>query len=203
MPLLFNTDRALARIAANTRPSGSRPPEDSRHGRVWRAAELAWSPTPLQLGRRLSGDLPPDDERRGPLERAIEVACVGEPDRLGEALTADAEGWSPTLAFSTRAEAEEALRDQTSALTVTAFEVDRLCWSDPFVFAEWQLEAMQSEPLLIGDDVLIESHNRPIRLAGATVAELRFERISWVHTYFDDASLIEQVVVDAVQTHHY
>lgn len=123
------------------------------------------------------------------------MAVVGGPGPLGEALTEDARGWSPAFSFAARAEAETALRDQVIPVTVLSFDVDALFWADPFAFVEWRLDATVDDPLLVADDVLIEAQGSPLALSGATVAELRGGRIAVVHTYYDDAALIEQIIL--------
>ncbi len=166
--------------------------------RPWRCGQPAMASGPPVLRPEGPGDdqgLAADGPRRGELEHAIEVVVVGGPGSLEDVLTDDAVGWSPTLRFSSRAAAEDALRDRVASLAVLRFRVDRLCWAAPFAFAEWHLEAVQTDPLLVGDDVLIEGTGRHVSLAGASVVELRGDRIAGVRTYFDDASLIEQVVL--------
>ena len=62
------------------------------------------------------------------------------------------------------------------------------------VFAEWVVEADHSGPYVLGDDAVIEPTGRRVKLAGLTVAEFRGEKIRSFRTYFDDLSLIEQLV---------
>ncbi len=121
---------------------------------------------------------------------------VGEPEALPRVLTDDAEGWSPTLAYCTRAEAQTQLLQEPWPLLVVQFRVTSLIWSPPLLFAEWHLDAIQSGPMLVADDILIEATHGTIALAGASVARMRGDRICAIHTYFDDADLIEQLLVD-------
>ncbi len=76
-----------------------------------------------------------------------------------------------------------------------------LRWSEPLIFSEWWLGARQVDPLLIGEDVLIEPTGRVIELVGATIAEVRDDRVVVAHTYFDDASLIEQIILGRPRPH--
>ena len=62
------------------------------------------------------------------------------------------------------------------------------------VFAEWVVEADHTGPYVLGDDAVIEPTGRRVKLAGVTVAEFRGEKIRSFRTYFDDVSLIEQLV---------
>jgi len=56
------------------------------------------------------------------------------------------------------------------------------------------VEADHSGPYVLGDDAVIEPTGRRVKLAGVTVAEFRGEKIRSFRTYFDDLSLIEQLV---------
>ena len=62
------------------------------------------------------------------------------------------------------------------------------------VFAEWVVEADHTGPYVLSDDAVIEPTGRRVKLAGVTVAEFRGEKIRCFRTYFDDLSLIEQLV---------
>lgn len=194
MLTMFNTDRELTRLAA-----------DAAHiVEVTRADEQPWRRT---VPARRHDDLPPafqegdalsSEKRLGRerLELLIEVAVVGDSSRLGEVLTPDAIGWSPTLRFTSRAEAESALNDCDSCLSIPRFSVDRLWWSAFNAFAEWSAEVTQSDPILVGDDVLIDSNQRRVFLVGASVLTLVGDRIAAIRTYFDDATVIEQLLLD-------
>jgi hypothetical protein len=193
MLLLFNADRRLAKLAADAAYIES---VGGVRDRPWRRPDQVRGESATgsdRAGRPARTAI--DAEGCGGLARAIQIAVVGDPEMLPEALTEDAQGWSPTLAFGSRAEAEAALRDHDSSLAILDFQITRLCWSSIVVFAEWYVEATLSVPLLVGDDVLIDASNRHIALCGATVADRRGDLISAVHTYFDDAALIEQVVL--------
>ena len=60
-------------------------------------------------------------------------------------------------------------------------------------FAEWLIEADHTGPLVLGDQV-VEPTGRHVRLPGVTVADFREEKIRSYRTYFDDLSMIEQIV---------
>ena len=60
--------------------------------------------------------------------------------------------------------------------------------------AEWLIEADHTGPLVLGEDAVLEATGRPVQLAGATVADFREGKIRSFRTYFDDVSLIEQLV---------
>ena len=61
-------------------------------------------------------------------------------------------------------------------------------------YAEWLIEADHTGPLVLGEDAELEATGRHVKLAGATVADFRDGKIRSYRTYFDDLSLIEQIV---------
>ena len=61
-------------------------------------------------------------------------------------------------------------------------------------FAEWLIEADHTGPLVLGDDAVLEETGRHVQLPGVTVADFRERKIRSFRTYFDDVSLIEQIV---------
>jgi hypothetical protein len=109
-------------------------------------------------------------------------------------LTLDAECWSPSLTFSSLDGVEVALADGTSSLEVNDFGIDALWWCEPVAIAEWHADAWVPDPVLVCDDLLVESAGREVWVAGATLVALRGDRIAAMHTYFDEAAVIEQVL---------
>ena len=87
------------------------------------------------------------------------------------------------------------LRDHISPLLVVDFAVHRVWWTDPWICSEWDLIAVHAEPFLVADDVLIDVCDEPVRLAGVSVIEVRGDRMATVHTYYDEGSLVEQVIL--------
>ena len=61
-------------------------------------------------------------------------------------------------------------------------------------FAEWLIEADHTGPLVLDDDAVLEATGRHVQLPGVTVADFREGKIRSYRTYFDDLSLIEQIV---------
>ena len=61
-------------------------------------------------------------------------------------------------------------------------------------FAEWVIEADHTGPLVLGEDAVLEATGRHVQLPGVTVADFRDGKIRSFRTYFDDLSLIEQIV---------
>ena len=61
-------------------------------------------------------------------------------------------------------------------------------------FAEWLIDADHTGPLVLGDETVMDATGRHVQLAGVTVADFRDGKIRSFRTYFDDVSLIEQLV---------
>ena len=61
-------------------------------------------------------------------------------------------------------------------------------------FAEWVIEADHTGPMALGEDAVVQATGRHVRMAGVTVADFRGGKIRSYRTYFDDVTLIEQIV---------
>ena len=61
-------------------------------------------------------------------------------------------------------------------------------------FAEWVVEADHTGPFVLSEDAIVEATGRRVSMAGVTVADFRDGKIRSFRSYFDDLSLIEQVV---------
>ncbi len=194
MLFLFNADRRLAKLAADAAHIES---VGRVRDRPWRRTDTTPSASTIDSHPDVAAGArdATDAQTRSDLTCLLQIAIVGEPETLRDALTEDAHGWSPTFEFSSCAEAEAAFRERDRPLMVQQFRIDRMCWSANVVFAEWSLRASLRTPLLVADDILVEADDRDIALGGATVAVRCGALLSSVHTYFDDATLIEQVVL--------
>ncbi len=195
MILPFNADRLLTRVAtAGSHHGEGRPLPGVALGSLVEAATAMGAVGPLPpvaSGRGGTASLLPANR----FERLIATGVAGEPEQLHHSLTADAHGWSPAFWYSSRTEAVTQLRDHTSPLLVVDFAVDRLWWSAPWLCSEWSLVALHADPFLVADDVLIDVCDAPVHLAGASVIELRDDRMATVHTYYDEGALVEQVIL--------
>jgi ketosteroid isomerase-like protein len=130
------------------------------------------------------------------LLRALEAAFSGDHTIIEEVFTEDVVAWSPNMSAVGRAELEAEFAENDDALSNVEFSVDALDVTGSKAFAEWRVTADHTGPLLVGDDLLIEPTGRNIGLAGATVAEFRDDRISAMRNYFDDAAILEQLLLD-------
>ena len=130
------------------------------------------------------------------LLKAIEAEVGGGTADLSTLFTDDVVGWSPYASVS------------GLAAVLTLSELRELAFSNVVImfrgldevgnkaFAEWVIEADHTGPLVLDDDVVVEATGRRVVLAGATMADFRDGKIRSFRTYFDDLSLIEQIVSD-------
>jgi hypothetical protein len=136
------------------------------------------------------------DSNKEVLLKALEAEVGAGSADLSTLFTDDVVGWSPYASVS-GLEALLAL----SVLHELAFSnvVIILRGLDEVgnkAFAEWVIEADHTGPLMLDEDVVVEATGRHVVLAGATMADFRDGKIRSFRTYFDDLSLIEQIVSD-------
>ena len=62
-------------------------------------------------------------------------------------------------------------------------------------FVEYRVTAVFSGPFVIDADTVVEPNGNEILLGAALVAEFTGDKISALRNYFDDASLLEQMLV--------
>jgi ketosteroid isomerase-like protein len=134
------------------------------------------------------------ESRKDILSKAIDAEVGGASVDLGTLFTDDVVGWSPYAAVS-GLEALAAL----SALREVAFSNVVILYRGldevgNKAFAEWVIEADHTGPLVLDEDAVLEATGRHVTLPGVTVADFRDEKIRSYRTYFDDVSLIEQIV---------
>jgi ketosteroid isomerase-like protein len=108
--------------------------------------------------------------------------------------TDDVTGWSPYVTLSGLVALADlaALREAAFSNVVITFRgIDEV---GNKAFAEWLVEADHTGPLVLSADTALEATGRHVRLPGVTVADFREGKIRSFRTYFDDLSLIEQIV---------
>lgn len=134
------------------------------------------------------------ESRKDVLLKAIEAEVGGASADLGTLFTDDVVGWSPyaTVLGRPALAALSALREVAFSDVVIMFRgLDEV---GNKAFAEWLIEADHTGPYALGKDAVLEATGRHVQLAGFTVADFRGGKIRSFRTYFDDVSLIEQIV---------
>ena len=134
------------------------------------------------------------ESRKDVLSKALEAEVGGAPADLGTLFTDDVVGWSPyaTVSGLEALAGLAALREDAFSNVVIMFRaVDEV---GNKAFAEWLIEADHTGPLVLGDDAVVQATGRHVQLPGVTVADFRDGKIRSYRTYFDDLSMIEQIV---------
>ena len=135
------------------------------------------------------------ESRKDVLLKALEAEVGGaESIDLGSLFTDDVVGWSPYASVSGLSELAvlAALREVAFSNVVILFRgLDEV---GNRAYAEWLIEADHTGPLILGEGAEVEATGRRVKLAGVTVADFREGKIKSYRTYFDDISLIEQMV---------
>lgn len=135
-----------------------------------------------------------DNDRAQMLRRAVEALVSGDVDPLPELFTEDVSGWSPALLVNSLEELTEIVADREDALTDVNVEVNSLDLFGNKGFVEYRLSAVFSAPFVVDESEAIEPHGRELVLGGALVAEFTDGKISAFRSYFDEFSLIDQMI---------
>jgi SnoaL-like polyketide cyclase len=133
--------------------------------------------------------------RRDLLNGAVKACVLGKVDALPDAFTADVNGWSPNMHVSSLAELTEVVAHREDSLSDVAIEVNGLDVVGNKGFMEYRVSAVFSGPFMVDEDTSIEANGRRLLIGAALVAEFEGDKISAFRNYFDDASLLEQMLV--------
>ncbi len=126
--------------------------------------------------------------------KALEAEVGTVPTDPATLFTDDVVGWSPyaNLSGLDAVATLAALREIAFSNVVILFRgIDEV---GNKAVAEWVIEADHTGPFVLSEDAVIEATGRRVSLAGVTVADFRDGKIRSFRSYFDDLSLIEQVV---------
>jgi ketosteroid isomerase-like protein len=138
----------------------------------------------------------PTSTNEAVLVQALEAAVTGDDRALDQTFTEDVVGWSPNLAVTSRAELAEEFGDRHDALSNIVIAFDAIYIIGDNAIAEWRISADHTGPIVVEDDLQLEATGRTIVLAGATFAEFRGDQICAFRNYFDDAALLEQLLLE-------
>ena len=131
------------------------------------------------------------------LRRAIET-CIHPDDgaiaQLGELFHDDVTVWSPNLLAIGLADLAENLAFRELAFSDVDVQIDALHVFAGKGFAEFRVTATFSGPFVIGKEVAIEPNGQKILLGAAAIADFEAGKIKALRAYFDDATLLEQML---------
>jgi ketosteroid isomerase-like protein len=134
------------------------------------------------------------ESRKDVLMKALEAEVGGATVDPGTLFTDDVVGWSPIATVSGLTDLADlaAVRDNAFSGVVIMFRgLDEV---GNKALAEWIVEADHTGPFVLGEGAVVNATGRRVQLAGVTVADFRGNKIRSYRTYFDDMSLIEQLV---------
>ena len=134
------------------------------------------------------------ESRKDVLLKALEAEVGGASVDRATLFTDDVVGWSPIATVSGLTDLVELAADRETTFSNVVIMFRGLDEVGNKAVAEWLVEADHTGPMVLGEDVVLEATGRRVRLAGVTVADFRGEKIRSFRTYFDDVSLIEQMV---------
>jgi len=132
--------------------------------------------------------------RKDVLLTALEAQAGGEAVDPGTLFTDDVVGWSPYATVSGLAALADlsTLRELAFSNVVILFRgLDEI---GNKAFAEWVIEADHTGPMVLDEGAVLDATGRRVKLAGVTVADFRGGKIRSYRTYFDDISLLEQII---------
>jgi ketosteroid isomerase-like protein len=130
------------------------------------------------------------------LLKALRAEAGDESVDVSTLFTDDVVGWSPYASVSGLPAVLALSELRELAFSNVVINLRGLDEVGNKAFAEWVIEADHTGPLVLDEDVAVEATGRHVVLAGATIADFRDGKIRSFRTYFDDVSLIEQIVSD-------
>ena len=135
--------------------------------------------------------------RGATLRRAIET-CIQPDDgavaKLGELFHDDVTVWSPNLLAVGLADLAENLAFREMAFSDVDIQIDALHVFADKGFAEFRVTATFSGPFVIEKETVIEPDGHKLLLGAAAIADYEGGKIKAMRAYFDDATLLEQMV---------
>ena len=134
------------------------------------------------------------ESRKDILLKALETEVGVEKNDPSTLFTEDVVGWSPISSVSGLTSADEVAAHHQVAFSNVVILLRGLDEVGNRAFAEWVIEADHTGPLALSDDATVEATGRRVQLAGATVADFRDGKIRSYRSYFDELSLIEQLL---------
>lgn len=121
--------------------------------------------------------------------------CGARPSRLDELFHDDVSVWSPDLHAVGLEDLAENLAFWETAFSDVDIQIDAL---DVFAnkgFAEFRVVATFSGPFVVDEEVVIEPNGHKLSLGAAAVAGFEAGKIKALRAYFDDAALLEQMIM--------
>jgi SnoaL-like polyketide cyclase len=138
-----------------------------------------------------------ENTRGAALRRAIET-CIRPSDEaianLGELFTDDVSVWSPNIMATGLGDLAQNLGFREAAFSDVTVEIDSLDVFADRALAEFHVAATFTGPFVVDEAVAIEPNGHQLVLGAAVVADFDGRKIKAMRAYFDDATLLEQML---------
>ena len=134
--------------------------------------------------------------RAGVVERALEACVTGNAGALPELFTGNVSGWSPNMMVGSLDELTEAVGARDESLSDVSIQIHGVDVVGDRAYSEYILSAVFSGPFPIGDDIVIDPNGRELTLGGVIAADFTGDKISSFRNYFDDVTLLVQMLAD-------
>ncbi|MGA8369707.1 MAG: hypothetical protein WB765_06220 [Acidimicrobiales bacterium] len=102
--------------------------------------------------------------------------------------------WTPNMLAVGLSDLQENLAFRESAFSDVDIQFDTLDVFGSRGLAEFRVEGIFSGPFVIEEAVVIEPNHHNLLLGAAAVADFEQTKIKAVRAYFDDSSLLEQML---------
>lgn len=135
-----------------------------------------------------------DSSRGAVLTRALEAAITGDVEALPEVFTDDVSGWSPNMLVTSLDELTELVGEREDALNDVSVQVDGLDVTGNKGFVEYRVSARFSGPFVVDDELTIEPNGRVLIVGACMAADFSDGKISAFRNYFDNVTLLGQMV---------
>jgi hypothetical protein len=135
--------------------------------------------------------------RAATLRRAIEIFISPDDESLAtldQLVTDDVTVWTPNMLAVGLSDLQVNLSFRESAFSDVDIQFDTLDVFGSRGLAEFRVAGTFSGPFVIEEAVVIEPNQHKLLLGVATVADFEQSKIKAVRAYFDDASLLEQML---------
>jgi SnoaL-like polyketide cyclase len=134
------------------------------------------------------------ESKKDILLRALEAEVGGASVDPATLFTNDVIGWSPYASLEGLSALTELSQLHDEAFSNVVILMRGLDEVGNRAIAEWRIEADHTGPFVLGADAVVEATGRHVQLAGVTIADFRGDKIRSFRSYFDDLSLVEQVI---------
>ena len=132
--------------------------------------------------------------RRGVMERALQACFTGGVDALPELFTKDVSGWAPNMLVTSLDELKDVVAYRDTSLSDVNLEINAIDVVGNKGYAEYRVSAVFSGPFAVDQETVIQPNGRTILLGAAMVAEFDEDKISAFRNYFDDVTLLAQMI---------